>query len=156
MSKIKPDSNNNNSSSSSSSSNYVNGHHPDPHHQEGPEVVPLAKRRQFSASEKERILAEADACSQPGEIGALLRREGIYSSYLTSWRREREQGQGLSPQKRGRKGASVQDKELARLQAENARLKAQLERAETIIEVQKKVSDLFGMSLNETKQDGDK
>ncbi len=156
MSQIKSENNNNNNSSSNSSSNDVNGHHPGHHHQEGPEVVPVAKRRQFSASEKERILAEADACSQPGEIGALLRREGIYSSYLTSWRREREQGQGLSPQKRGRKGASVQDKELARLQAENARLKAQLERAETIIEVQKKVSDLFGMSLNETKRDGDK
>ncbi len=153
MSQIKTENNNNNNNSSSSSSN-VNGHHPDHPPQEGPEVVPVAKRRQFSASEKERILAEADECSQPGEIGALLRREGIYSSYLTSWRRERERGQGLSPQKRGRKGASVQEKELARLQAENARLKAELERAETIIEVQKKVSHLFGMSLTETKKDG--
>ena len=154
MSKAKPENNNNNSSSSSISSNYVNGHHPV--QPGGTEVVPLAKRRQFSASEKERILAEAAACSQPGEIGALLRREGIYSSYLTSWRRERAREQGLSPQKRGRKGASEQETELARLQAENARLKAQLERAETIIEVQKKVSHLFGMSLDETKGEGDK
>lgn len=144
MSKIKIENNNN----SSSSNSYANAQGADP------EVVPIAKRRQFSASEKERILAEADACSQPGEVGALLRREGIYSSYLSSWRREREQG--LSPQKRGRKGASGQEKELARLQAENARLKAELARAETIIDVQKKVSQLFGLCIDETKQDGSK
>jgi transposase len=70
-----------------------------------PEVVPQAKRRRFNAEYKVRILEEADACSEPGEIGALLRREGLYSSHLTTWRRQREQGhlEGLSPKKRGRK-----------------------------------------------------
>ena len=146
MSKVRTENNNNNSS-------YVNGHRevsPDP------EVVPLAKRRQFSASYKERILAEADACSKSGEIGALLRREGLYSSYLTSWRRERAREQSLAPKKRGRKGQSEQEKEWARLKAENGRLKAQLERAETIIDVQKKVSQLFGQPIDETKMDDDK
>lgn len=135
-------------------SSYVNGQHQD--NREDVEVVPLAKRRQFSASEKERILTEADACSKPGEVGALLRREGIYSSYLTAWRRERAKAQGLSPKKRGRKGQSAEEKELAKLKAENARLKAQLERAETIIDVQKKVSQLFGQPIDEIKRDGDK
>ena len=148
MSKVRIDNNNNNNSS------YVNGHGRDP--SVDPEVVPLAKRRQFSASYKERILAEADACSKPGEIGALLRREGLYSSYLTSWRREREREPGLVPQKRGRKGQSVPEKELARLSAENERLRAQLARAETIIDVQKKVSQLFGQPIDETKPDGSK
>ena len=120
------------------------------------EVVPTAKRRQFSAAYKERILSEADGCSKPGEIGALLRREGLYSSYLTSWRREREREPGLTEQKRGRKGQSVPEKELAHLRAENERLKAQLERAETIIDVQKKVSQLFGQPSDETKRDGSK
>jgi transposase-like protein len=70
-----------------------------------PEVVPRAKRRQFSAQYKLQILTEADQCSQRGEIGALLRREGLYSSHLTTWRKQRDQGQlqGLAPQKRGRK-----------------------------------------------------
>jgi transposase-like protein len=67
-----------------------------------PEVVPQAKRRQFSAKYKLGIVTEADQCSQPGEIGALLRREGLYSSHLTTWRKQRERGQlvGLAPQKR--------------------------------------------------------
>lgn len=121
-----------------------------------PEVVPAAKRRQFSAAYKARILAEADQCSQAGEVGALLRREGLYSSYLTSWRRERAREQGLEPQKRGRKGVSTAEKEVARLQAENERLRAELERAQTIIEVQKKVSQLFGVPNDETKADGHK
>ena len=108
-----------------------------------PEVVPRAKRRQFSAAYKRRILEEADACREPGEIGALLRREGLYSSYLTTWRRQRARGD-LAPQKRGRKGPDRQSREMARLQRENERLRAQLERAEAIIEVQKKVSTLFG------------
>jgi transposase-like protein len=68
-----------------------------------PEVMPTAKRRQFSAAYKRRILEETDGCTEPGEVGALLRREGLYSSYLTTWRRQRERGE-LEPQKRGRKG----------------------------------------------------
>lgn len=120
-----------------------------------PEVVATAQRRQFSAAQKMRILEEADNCTEPGQIGALLRREGIYSSYLTSWRRQREQGQlqGLSSQKRGRKGASAQEQELARLKRENERLRSQLERAEAIISVQKKLSQLFGLPTTETNQD---
>ena len=117
-----------------------------------PEVVPTAKRRQFSAAYKRRILAEAEACTKPGEVGALLRREGLYSSYLTSWRRQQEQGE-LEPQKRGRKEPDPQSRKIVRLQQENERLRAQLERAETIIDVQKKVSSLFGLPTEETNKD---
>jgi transposase len=122
-----------------------------------PEVVPQAKRRRFSAKYKLRILEEADACREPGEIGALLRREGLYSSYLTAWRRQREQGQldALSPKKRGRK-PSVDEalaKELDALKRENQRLESRLQQAETIIEVQKKLSGLLGLTLNENESD---
>jgi transposase-like protein len=111
-----------------------------------PEVVPRAKRRQFSAKYKLRILTEADQCTQRGEIGALLRREGLYSSHLTTWRRQRDRGQlaGLTSKKRGRK-PDPQAAELARLQRENEQLKARLEQAETIIEVQKKLSQMLGL-----------
>jgi transposase-like protein len=112
-----------------------------------PEVVPQAKRRQFSAKYKLRILTEADQCIQRGEIGALLRREGLYSSHLTTWRRQRERGQlaGLTPKKRGHK-PDPQAVELARVQRENERLKARLGQAETIIEVQKKLSQMLGLA----------
>ena len=111
-----------------------------------PEVVVKPKRRQFTAEYKRRILQEADACTQSGEIGALLRREGLYSSHLTTWRQQRQRGelQGLAPAKRGRK-ADPQATEVARLQRENARLQAQVERAELIIDVQKKLSQLLGL-----------
>ena len=104
-----------------------------------PEVVVKAQRRRFTAEYKRRILQEADACTQHGEIGALLRREGLYSSHLNTWRQQRQRGelQGLTPAKRGRK-ADPQAAEIARLQRETARLKVQLERAELIIDVQKK------------------
>lgn len=111
-----------------------------------PEVVVKAQRRQFSAEYKRRILQEADACTQRGEIGALLRREGLYSSHLNTWRHQRARGerQGLTPARRGRK-ADPQAAENARLLRETERLKAQLARAELIIEVQKKVSQLLGL-----------
>ncbi len=111
-----------------------------------PEVVAKPKRRQFTAAYKLRILQEAEACTQPGEIGALLRREGLYSSHLTTWRHQRQRGalQGLAPAQRGRK-ADPQATEVARLQRENARLQAQIERAELIIDVQKKLSQLLGL-----------
>jgi transposase-like protein len=111
-----------------------------------PEVVPRAKRRYFNAKYKLRILTEAEQCTQRGEIGALLRREGLYSSHLTTWRRQRDCGQlaGLTPKKRGRK-PDPQAAELARLQRENERLQARLEQAETIIEVQKKLSQMLGL-----------
>jgi len=117
-----------------------------------PEVVPTAKRRQFSAAYKRRILEEADAFTESGEIGALLRREGLYSSNLTTWRRQRERGE-LEPQKRGRKGPDRQSREIAQLKQENERLRSQLERAEAIIDVQKKLSTLFGLPTAETNKD---
>ena len=123
-----------------------------------PEVVPRAKRRRFSAEYKLRILEEAAACSERGQIGSLLRREGLYSSHLTTWRQQREQGQleALSPKNRGRK-PSVDEtlaKELAELKRENQRLGNRLQQAETIIEVQKKLSGLLGLTLNENQTDG--
>lgn len=111
-----------------------------------PEVVVKAQRRRFTAEYKQRILQEADADTHPGKVGAVLRREGLYSSHLSTWRRQRAQGelQGLMPAKRGRQ-ADPQAVENARLQRETERLKAQLARAELIIEVQKKVSQLLGL-----------
>ena len=111
-----------------------------------PEVVVKAQRRQFSAEYKRRLLQEADACTQRGEVGALLRREGLYSSHLNTWRHQRTCGelQGLTPAQRGRK-AAPQAVENARLLRETERLKAQLARAALIIDVQKKVSQLLGL-----------
>lgn len=127
----------------------------DRHPRTDPEVVPKATRRQWSAAEKLRIVQQADTCTQPGQIGALLRREGMYSSQLTTWRRLRAQGQlqALSPQQRGPKPTTSADDELATLRRENVRLQTQLARAETIIEVQKKVSQLLGISTPETRSD---
>ena len=118
------------------------------------EVVEKAKRRQYTAEYKLRILREVDTCQAFGEIGALLRREGLYSSHLTTWRRQRERGEleGLSPQKRGPK-LDPQAAELARLQRENERLRERLLKAEVIIEVQKKVSQILGVGLPENPPD---
>jgi transposase-like protein len=120
-----------------------------------PEVVPKAKRRKFTAKYKLRILEEADRCTERGQIGEMLRREGLYSSHLSKWRQQRAQGQlqGLAPKKRGR---TVQDPlaaELARLRRENERLRAQLEQAEIIIDVQKKLASLLGLTTDESKSD---
>ncbi len=116
-----------------------------------PEVPVKARRRQFSASYKLRILEEADQCTEPGEIGALLRREGLYSSLLSRWRLQREAGaeEALTPKKRGRKPHPVdpQAVHVAKLERENTRLRDQLEKAQTIIEVQKKLSQLLGTDL---------
>lgn len=116
------------------------------------EVSEKARRRSFSAEYKLRVLREADACSEPGEIGALLRREGLYSSHLTLWRRQRDEGtlHGLSPRKRGRKAKPKNplSKKVAELERENARLKSRLKQAETIIDVQKKVSQILGIPLS--------
>lgn len=111
-----------------------------------PEVLAQAKRRRFTAEYKQRILEEADQCQEQGAIGALLRREGLYSSHLSKWRQQRAAGQlrGLRPKKRGRK-PDPQVAELARLQRENERLQARLEQAETIIEVQKKLCRLLDL-----------
>jgi transposase-like protein len=106
-----------------------------------PEVSTKAKRRSFTAEYKRRILEEADGCTRHGEIGALLRREGLYSSHLTTWRRQREMGElaGLRPKKRGRKQDEAAA-ELARLRRENERLRKQLDQAELIIAAQKKLA----------------
>jgi len=113
-----------------------------------PEVVADAKRRTFTAEYKQRILAQADHAAQvPGGIGALLRREGLYSSHLVTWRREREAGilQGLAPRKRGPKSKRhPQEEEIQRLRRENQRLTEELRKAEIILEVQKKVAALLG------------
>lgn len=116
-----------------------------------PEVVADAKRRRFALDYKFRVLAEADAAKDnPGAIGALLRREGLYSSHLVNWRREREAGvrQALSPKTRGRKPKhDPHQEELERLRRENARLTDALSKAELIIDVQKKVGALLGWNL---------
>jgi transposase-like protein len=109
------------------------------------EVVVKPKRRQHSAEYKLRVLRELDECSGKGERGAVLRREGLYSSLVSKWREQREKGSlnGLAGQRRGPK-VDPNAAELARLLRENQRLKEQLERAELIIEVQKKVARLMG------------
>jgi transposase-like protein len=116
-----------------------------------PEVVADAKRRTFTAQYKQRILAEADAASaQPGAIGALLRREGLYSSHLVTWRRERQTGilHGLSPQRRGPKcKSSPLQEENQKLRRENQSLTEALRKAEIVIDIQKKAGALLGWPL---------
>ena len=114
------------------------------------EVVAKAKRRQHPAEYKLRILREVDECKGSGEVGALLRREGLYSSLVSKWREQRERGSltGLSGHRRGPK-VDPQAVEIARLQLENKRLQEKLQRAELIIEVQKKVARLLGVPLED-------
>jgi transposase-like protein len=118
------------------------------------EVVVKAKRKRFSAAEKLRILREVEACRGSGEIGALMRREGIYSSYLTTWRKQRELGEldGLSPHKRGPK-PNPEAIELAKLRREHERLQERMRRAELIIDVQKKVARMLGETIESPELD---
>ena len=125
----------------------VNGNRPTMTQEPDPQVVPKAERRRFSTEYKLRILAEADRCTEHGQIGALLRREGLYASHLTTWCRQREQG--ALGQKRGRK-PDPQAAEIKRLEQENERLRVRLARAEHIIDVQKKLAQLLGTSPDET------
>ncbi|WP_404361446.1 IS3 family transposase [Methylotuvimicrobium sp. KM1] len=122
--------------------NATSGARPDP------EVVATAQRRQFTSSDKRRILDAADCCTQPGEIGALLRKEGIYSSQLATWRKQRaaDQRAALAPQKRGRKTdpAQAEDRRVRQLTQDNERLRRRLAQANAIIDVQKKLCVLFG------------
>lgn len=114
-----------------------------------PEVVPKAQRRIFTASYKLWVLEEADKCrEQPGRLGALRRREGLYSSHLSKWRQQRAAGQlaGLEPQKRGRKTDEAAA-EISQLRQDKARLEQQLAQAELIIEAQKKLSELLGLMV---------
>jgi transposase len=119
------------------------------HEMPNTEVVAKAKRKRFTAAEKLRLLREVEACRGTGEIGALLRREGIYSSYLTTWRRQRATGEldGLTPQKRGPK-PNPEAIELAKLRREHERLKERMRQAELIIDVQKKVARILGVTLD--------
>jgi len=123
--------------------------HPDP------EVLAKPKRRRFSAEYRLRILKQADACKTAGERGALLRREGLYSSHLVPWRRQREDGAlvEMRGRKRGPKARAV-DPRVKSLEKENARLQRKLQQAETIIEVQKKVAEILGIPLRPLADDG--
>jgi transposase-like protein len=119
-----------------------------------PEVPEKKPRRRFTAAYKLRILREYESCREPGEIGALLRREGLYHSNISTWRRQRDQGalQGLTPRKRGRKAKKHDPiaQKVARLERENRQLTKKLKQAETIIEVQKKISEILGIPQEKT------
>jgi transposase-like protein len=123
-----------------------------------PEVPAKPLRRRFTAAEKLRILKLADACTVPGSLGALLRREGLYSSNLTTWRRQREAGtlSALTPKPRGRKAPARDPLRLenAQLRQENERLTRRLRQAELIIDVQKKVSQILGIPLATSEAGG--
>ena len=125
-----------------------------------PEVPEKRPRRKFTAKYKLRILAEVDACTQPGQIGALLRREGLYSSNLTTWRQQREKGilQAMTPKKRGRKRKQPNPlaKRVAQLEKENLRLQQKLKKADLIIEAQKKMSEILGIAQNLDESDESK
>jgi transposase len=112
-----------------------------------PEVPAKAQRRRFTAEYKLRIIEEADACREPGEIGALLRREGLYTSHLSIWREQRRAGAlTVMAQPRGRKAKqSPVEKRLVHVERENARLREELRQAHVIIAVQKKLSGLLGI-----------
>jgi transposase len=119
-----------------------------------PEVVARAKRRRFKAAYKREVLAQADAAKGSGEIGAVLRRHGLYSSHLTHWRQERDAGilEGLTPHKRGPKvKTDSRALEYQKLQRENERLTEQLRKAEIVIDVQKKVATLLGQVFPQTE-----
>ena len=117
-----------------------------------PESVEKAKRRKFGAEYKLRILDLADKCAEPGSLGKLLRKEGLYSSTLSAWRRQREHGilRGLSPSKRGPQSVEPNPllPEVERLRRENERLSKRLKQAELLIDIQKKISQLLGLEKN--------
>jgi hypothetical protein len=117
------------------------------------QVSTKRRRRRFTAAQKLEVLRQADACTKPGELGAFLRREGLYSSHLADWRRARERGelQALEPKKRGRKPKQIdsRDERIADLERELARERARRERAEALVEVQKKVALLLGQPLED-------
>jgi transposase-like protein len=115
------------------------------------EVLEKPQRRRFSLEYKRRIVREADRCRKPGEVGALLRREGLYSSHLSSWRAARDRGElgGSGSRKRGPepKVPDPSAKRIAKLEQENRKLRKRAERAEGLVEVQKKLSELLGIEL---------
>ena len=121
-----------------------------------PEVRERAVRRRFTAEYKLRILKKAESCTERGQLGALLRREGLYSTNLIAWKRQLEKGtlEALSPKKRGPKGKRPDPsaRRIAELERENQRLEKKLRQAETIIEVQKKVSEILQIPLNGNRE----
>jgi transposase-like protein len=122
-----------------------------------PEVAVRPTRRRFTEQYKQKIVREADACTEPGAVGSLLRREGLYSSLLGTWRRQRDERelQAFAPQKRGRKPAPVNPlaKPLAQSERENCHLKRQLKKAHLLLDLQKKVSEILGVSLEPKEKD---
>ena len=122
------------------------------------EVMAKATRRRFSAEYKLKILRAAEACTQPGELGALLRREGLYSSNLTTWRAQRERGEllGLTPKRRGPapRAKNPLATKVAALEREMSRVKARAERAEALVELQKKVAEFLGIALQRNGEKG--
>ena len=116
-----------------------------------PEVPEKAVRRRFTAGYKLHMLRQAESCREPGSLGALLRREGLYSSHLTTWRRQKEAGilSGLKPKQRGRKANPIHPlaAENQQLRKENNRLQKRLKKAELIIDIQKKISQMLGIPL---------
>lgn len=128
---------------------------PEVHSGSDSEVVARAQRRRFSSADKRRILNAADHCSKPGEIGALMRREGVYSSSLSTWRRQREAAElaAVAPQKRGPKidPARAQTLHIAQLTRERDSLRDQLVKARLVIDVQKKVATLLGLLSTDNK-----
>ena len=123
-----------------------------------PEVTARAARRRFTAAYKLQILRTADACAGAGEVGTVLRRAGLYSSHLTTWRRQRDAGSlaALAPKKRGRPAAASAPlaRRIAELERDNAALTRRLHQAETIIDVQKKLCTLLGIPLPPSANDG--
>ena len=115
------------------------------------EVSSKATRRKFTAEYKSRIVREAAACTKPGEVGALLRREGLYSSHLVTWRQQVQRAQlsALAPKKRGpqRRVVDPRDRQLAEKEREIAKWKRRAERAEALVEAQKKLSQILGIAL---------
>jgi transposase-like protein len=123
-----------------------------------PEVSEKPTRRRYPAEYKLRILKEADACTEPGDVGALLRREGLYSSLLSTWRRQREDGslKALSPTRRGRKTkpANPLSRRVEELEREVRKLEGRLKQAQTVIEVQKKLSEILALPPTDAPQEG--
>lgn len=124
-----------------------------------PEVPEKKARRKFTAKYKLQILQEADACTEPGKLGAFLRSKGLYSSNLTTWRRQRDEGllDALSPKKRGRKEKEKNPlaPRVAELERETRKLTRKLKRAEAIIEFQKKISEILGIPQEELPEEGE-
>lgn len=124
-----------------------------------PEVRERPERRQFTAAYKLSVLQKLDGCKEPGSVGQVLRREGLYSSLVSTWRVQRQMGAltGLAPQKRGRKPEPVNPlaAKYAALERKNRSLERKLKRTEMLVEIQKKIADLFGISLEKPENEGE-